>query len=238
MRRLIYLVVAFIFITGCTSLKTPEISGIVVDAETGQAIEGAYVVAHWGRTYSGPGGQFGGETSKELKLRTGNDGSFKVPSYTLINYVPYPFGQGGSFSIAFYAHGYEKLTFTFNDQEGITKYPKYEEFKRLAHIQRLDIKLESLKDEKKYLQNVKDMRAIDPAYTIDEYQLFLRKYPESHQAPMVLWEIGVIYRVNMKDVESAKKVFFEVLQKYPESNAARFSHSDLNEIEYEKGRGK
>ena len=238
MKKILMIILVASILSGCTSLKTPEINGVVVDAETGKPIEGAYVVAKWARTYSGPGGQFGGETSKELKLRTGKDGSFKVSSYTLINYVPYPFGQGGSYSIAFYAHGYKKLTFIFYDQEGITKYPKYEEFKRLAHTERLDLKLESLKDEKKYLKNAKDMRAIDPEYTIDEYKLFLRKYPDSHEASMVLWEIGVVYRMNMTDVDSAEKVFLEVIQKYPESNAAKLSHSDLDEIEYKKGRGK
>ena len=48
---IVVLGIILISLTGCTSLKTPEIKGIVLDAETGKPIEGAYVVASWGRTY-------------------------------------------------------------------------------------------------------------------------------------------------------------------------------------------
>jgi hypothetical protein len=59
-------VIILFFALASSTLKTPEIKGVVVDAETGKPIEGAYIVAWWKRTYSGPGGPTGGGISKEV----------------------------------------------------------------------------------------------------------------------------------------------------------------------------
>ena len=50
MKRLFYMILVAALLAGCTSLKTPEINGVVVDAETERPIEGAYVVASWAPT--------------------------------------------------------------------------------------------------------------------------------------------------------------------------------------------
>jgi hypothetical protein len=80
-----------------TTFRTPTIKGIVVDAETEEPIDDARIYAAWYRVYSGPGGPGPGGIAKEIRLRTKEDGTFKIPSHILINPVPYPFGQGGNF---------------------------------------------------------------------------------------------------------------------------------------------
>ena len=124
-RNLTIVVLGIILIlTGCTSLKTPEIKGVVLDAETDKPIANARVYARWQRIVSGPGGQTAGGIAREVRLKTKEDGTFVIPSYTLINFVPYPFGQGGTFYTVIYAHRYMYKSFTFHETINFEK-PKY-----------------------------------------------------------------------------------------------------------------
>jgi hypothetical protein len=105
MIRRLPLILIFFMLVGCGGIyKSPEINVKVIDAETRKTIEDARVITIWKRIYSGPGGHFGGGVVKELRSKTGGDGSLNIPSYWLINYVPFPFGQGGMFYAKVYAH--------------------------------------------------------------------------------------------------------------------------------------
>ena len=70
MKKIIYLFFISLLLSGCTFLKTPEIKGVVLDAETGTPITDARIYAKWQRTVSGPGGKTGGGISKEIRLTT------------------------------------------------------------------------------------------------------------------------------------------------------------------------
>jgi hypothetical protein len=78
MKKILYLLVAFMFITGCTSLKTPEINGVVVDAETKQPVEGAWVTA----TLEAVSKTIQGDVHQSLfvgKTWTDKEGKFVLP---------------------------------------------------------------------------------------------------------------------------------------------------------------
>ncbi|NWF52075.1 MAG: hypothetical protein HXY47_03230, partial [Nitrospirae bacterium] len=145
--KIIFLtILCVLFFSGCfTTFETPEIKGIVLDAETGKPMEGAIVVVSWGRTYSGPGGQFGGKNFKELRLKTDNKGAFIIPSNKVTNWVPYPFGQGGSFAMAIFTHGYKVKKFIFNEPQEFQR-PKYNEFEEQKENGTILFKLEEIKD--------------------------------------------------------------------------------------------
>jgi hypothetical protein len=52
----------------------------VVDAETGQPLEGVVVLAVWHRRHTGPGGWGGGWTHEATEVVTGADGRFEIPA--------------------------------------------------------------------------------------------------------------------------------------------------------------
>jgi hypothetical protein len=110
------------------SVKTPEIRGVVVDAETMEPLSGAAVHAGWATVHGGPGGQSHGFDLKDITLRTGNDGSFVIPPYRVINFLPWPFGQGWNFGFGVYAHGYKNRSFGFSSQWEIEN-PRHDELK-------------------------------------------------------------------------------------------------------------
>lgn len=174
MNKLVLISLFAIILTGCTFLKTPEIKGVVVDAETGKPIAGARVYASWNRIIAGPGGTTEGAILKELRMQTKADGSFEVPGYLLVNIVPFPFGQGGNFGFIVYDHGYEVKRFNFREQVNF-RTPKYDEFK--MGFQQTKIAMSKITDPEKYNSQI-TVRFGDE-YLIGEYQYFLEHFPES-----------------------------------------------------------
>ena len=57
MKKILMLIVMAAILFGFTFLKTPEIKGVVVDAETGKPIDGARLYVEWYRVIVGPGGE-------------------------------------------------------------------------------------------------------------------------------------------------------------------------------------
>jgi len=208
---------------GITTLKTPEIKGVVLDAETGKPIEGANVVAGWGRTYSGPGGQFDGKTFKELKLKTGKDGTFKIPAYVVINWIPFPFGQGGTFGMAVYAHGCKHKSFIFNETENF-KRPKYEEFEKMLIEKKLLLSLPEIKDPKSYIKNRGDIyfyTEADEVYRKEEDKLFLEKFGMRKWDKNIQYELAEAY-YRMGDYKSAIKKLEEIIKDDPNAKTKYF----------------
>ena len=62
---IILVLIGVIYVVTCTRLKTPEIKGVVLDAETGQSVADVRIYAKWERKMRG----FGGESSGGLKKR-------------------------------------------------------------------------------------------------------------------------------------------------------------------------
>jgi hypothetical protein len=60
----------------------------IVDAETGQPIEGVVVLAYWFRYLASPGGWAAGKYHAADEVVTGPDGRFEVPSRIVINWLP------------------------------------------------------------------------------------------------------------------------------------------------------
>ena len=223
-------------LTGCTSLKTPEIKGVVLDTETGRPIEGAYVIASWGRTYSGPGGQVGGKDFKELKLQTGKDGTFKIPSYMVINYVPWPFGQGGTFFMAIYTHGYKHKKFTF-DEASEFQMPKYDEFKEKKEDGTIIFKLEKMKDPDTFDKNGDAIYGLvkeDLSYKLIDYQLFVSKFPTDKRVPGYRLSIGSIHE-EIGDYEKALMEYEKIIKDFPDSRAVKEASERILKL---KGKGK
>jgi len=217
-------IILSISLCGCTSLKTPEINGVVVDAETGKPIEGAYVVAKWARTYSGPGGPSGGPPSKKMELTTDKNGNFKVPGQFFINWMPYPFGQGGTFSLAFYAHGHKNKKFVFYDYEHFQK-PKYNEFKT-GRNEKSRINLEEIIDPDTFDKNILEVHA-DNDYMISEYQLFTAKFPNDRRVSGYLLAIGNIYEQKMEK-SKAIGLYEKIIKEWPNRSEAEVAQSRIS----------
>jgi tetratricopeptide (TPR) repeat protein len=65
---------------------------------------------------------------------------------------------------------------------------------------------------------------------IRHYNEVMRRYPSSPEAPRALYEVGVIYFLELRDVEAAKRIFREVKDDYPQSPSATDAHRMLARI--------
>jgi len=96
MTKIIFLIFGFIFLMGLSAceIKTPEIHGIVLDAETKQPVEDGWVQASMWITTKTVSGDVGKVISVEKPhTRTGKDGKFIIPSKELKK-PPFPISFG------------------------------------------------------------------------------------------------------------------------------------------------
>ena len=236
MKRIFYLICILVLISGCTSLKTPEIKGVVLDSDTGKPIEGAYVIASWGRTYSGPGGQVGGKDFKKIRLQTSKDGAFMIPAYTVINWVPWPFGQGGTFFMAVYTHGYKCKKFIFYEASGF-QMPKYDEFKEKKEEGTIIFKLDEIKDPETFDKNHSEIYGLvdeDLNYLMIEYKFFISKFPDDKRTPGYRLSIGSVYE-ERGDYEKALMEYRKIIKDFPDSRAVKEASERILKL---KGKGK
>jgi len=61
----------------------------VVDAETGQPIEGVVILAYWIKYKASPGGWAGAEYYAAEEVVTGRDGRFEIPAKIAFNWLPF-----------------------------------------------------------------------------------------------------------------------------------------------------
>lgn len=73
----LFLVICLIVINSGCSASASEISGTVVDAETGKPIEGAFVLAQWTKTKGLPGQTYH-EVYKIVEAESDKNGSFAI----------------------------------------------------------------------------------------------------------------------------------------------------------------
>ncbi|MEW6110252.1 MAG: hypothetical protein AB1632_13965 [Nitrospirota bacterium] len=79
-KMILGLIISAFFISGC-SIKTPEIHGVVLDAETKQPVEGAWVTATLGiKTKTVGGDSYTYLSVDEPHTRTDKSGKFIIPS--------------------------------------------------------------------------------------------------------------------------------------------------------------
>lgn len=235
MKKIFYSIFILVFISGCTLLKTPEIKGIVLDAETGKPIADARIYAKWQRTVSGPGGQTGGKVVRELRLRTKEDGVFGIPSYNLINPVPYPFGQGGTFYVVVYAHSYKYKSFTFHESENFEK-PKYEEFK-IEVKEGIKIKLEEIKNDETYFFQIgKNLLETGEDYYLKDMRFFIDKFSNSKWCATIQNYIAQYYE-NKEDYSNAIKEYEILIKKYPDSGFVPYAQKAIERIGQRKKGG-
>lgn len=232
MTRFFYLICIMSLISACTTLETPEIKGIVLDHETGKPLEGAYVIVRWSKTYSGPGGHFGGKDFKELRLKTDSNGSFIIPSYKVINWTPYPFGQGGNFAMAIFTHGYKVKKFVFHESQEFLR-SKYSEFNERKEDGTILFKLEEIKDPDTFYKNDDEIYGLfekDLNYLITEYQIFIEKFPKDKHVPGYLLSIGSMYE-EKGDYEKALNAYREILENFPESSTVDEANRRIKKLE-------
>ena len=232
-RNLAIVVLGIILIgfAGCTSLKTPEIKGVVLDAETGKPVANAIVFTGWQKIYSGPGGLSPGAVIKKVDLKTDTSGKFRIPSRWLINFVPWPFGQGGSFGIVVYTHGYQYKSFYFHESSEF-KFPKYEEFAEINRGKEVIIKLYKLEDNPEaFLKNKSDIYSYikdDNEYLEEEDKLFVKKYGKQKWNKNIQYELAEAY-YRLGDYSSALRKLEEIIKRNPN---ARTKYFDEKYIKY------
>lgn len=205
-QRILYLFCILILLSGCTFLKTPEIKGVIVDAETGKPIEGVYVRASWDMTTSGPGGK-SDSNFKRVRVKTDKDGRFKIPQYTLINFIPYPFGQGGSFRILFNLWGYKSKGFSLYRTDEIKV--RTDELKDASTPGGITVKLEEIKDPKTFISE-RGYGDKDEAYRRTEDLLYTKKFGDKKWKDVnIQYDLAETY-YRLGDYKSALKKLDEV----------------------------
>jgi len=231
MKKLLMIIVVVAILSGCTSLKTPEINGVVVDDETGKPIEGVYVVARWVPVYSGPGGPGGGEKSKEARLNTDKNGKFNIPKYRLTNWYPYPFGQGGYFVFYLFTHEYKNEGYRFNKTKDISE-PMRKEFQGIMEGKELTFRLEKIRDAEAFDRNYSDVYGLvdnDNAYRLQEYQLYVSKFPKGKEVLSYALSIGSIYE-KMNQPEKAIQAYKKIIDQYPNTSAANEAYESIQKL--------
>jgi len=233
-------IAVLLFIT-CTTLKTPEIKGLVLDAETGQPIADARIYAKWERKMIGFGGETSGGIEKELRSKTKADGTFSIPGRTMINFIPSPIGIGGFFYMIVYTHGYKFKSFTFYEEKAFGHPRHYEEFKKLNENKVLMFKLEKIKDPETYDKNRYDFNGEysfnthyreskeDLIYDLVDYQTFVDRFPTHKKLPGYRLAIGTIYE-GMKNKEKAKLQYERIIKDFPDSSGAKEARKRLEKL--------
>lgn len=226
-------IVVLLFLAS-TTFKTPEIKGVVLDAETGQPIADARIYAKWEREMRGFGGESSGGIEKERHLKTKGDGSFLIPARTMFNFIPSPIGIKGFFYMIIYAHGYKLKNFVFHDEESFGHPKSYEEFKKLGENKILTFKLEEIKDPEIYIKNFHDLPTDlkskeDMNYQLVECQIFVDRFPTHKKVPGYRLGIGTIYE-QMKDKEKAKLQYERIIKDFPESSGAKEAQIRLEKL--------
>ena len=232
--KLAIILMSSILIMGCTTLKTPEMKGVVLDAETGKPIEDVRIYAKWKRMMRGFGGEYSGGTDKELHLKAKGDGTFLIPAHTLFNFIPSPIGKGGTFYMIVYAHGYKFKSFIFYERKNFES-PRYDEFEKMNKNKILVLKLEEIKDPETYDKNRYELytnlefKKEDISYELVDYQSFVDRFPTHKKVPGYRLSIGTIYE-EMGNKEKAKLEYERIIKDFPDSSGAKEARKRLAKL--------
>jgi tetratricopeptide (TPR) repeat protein len=222
---LLFIIIFFLFhiLTGGIFL-TPSISGKVIDAETKKPIYDARIRVEWNRQLlfwiDSPRVAMRKET-----YTTDLEGNFKIPSYFLLLF-PGTILSDAEFLL--YAHGYKAEIITREpgffwrlkrgrftpEQKDIL--PKG--LKRKGTI----IELKPLKTAEEWWERIERFGYEDDLeknqFYLEECELFIKKFPQSEYAPLVLLKIARIKQGYSK--EEAIEAFKKVIELYPDTRYA------------------
>ena len=203
-----------------TTFRTPEIKGVVLDAETGQPIADARIYAKWERKMRGFGGESSGGIDKELHLKIKADGTFLIPAHTLFNFIPSPIGIGGYFYVFVYSVGYKNLRFDFFDRtdfEGPPR-PRFREFEGLTQGKRLVLKMSKIEDPKTFIKNAGEVFRTarpDKRFELKEDQHFVERFgKERWSDEYIQYELAEAY-YRLGDYKAALRKLDELLEVDP-----------------------
>jgi len=205
------------------------IKGKVVDAETGKPMEGVNVRAGWVTGYAEPGGGVY-KTFKVYATKTDANGEFVLPRIIKLKIPIIERYQG--INVLIYEHGYSGF---YKDIVGNALYLASHKYIQKVYINFIDIKLPSLKNDEEFNNNLRKIysklfyelpsktnKYDDFKFTIDEINIFLEEYPDSHFLEDTYWILAGVYRVEMgerENYESAIKWSEEFIKKYPNAPA-------------------
>jgi hypothetical protein len=219
-------ILALLFLTS-TTFKTPEIKGVVIDAETGQTIDDARIYAKWERRMRGFGGKYSAGIEKELRLKTSPDGTFLIPAHTLFNFIPSPIGIGGDFYTFVYSIGYKNAIFDFfeaKDFEGPPK-PRYIEFDGVTRSKTVVLKLENIKDPELFIKNRREVSSRiqkGEDFRLKEDQFFVERFGKKRWNDRnIQYELADAY-YRLSDYKSALRKLDEILEIDPTSKTKYF----------------
>lgn len=231
MKKILMLIVAAAILSGCTSLKTPEINGVVVDSETGKPIPDARVHAEWRRIDAGPGGKGPGYVTKEIWLKADQEGRFTMPSNLVINFIPYPLGQGGYWSFSVYAHEYFRKSYGYESREQIAR-ASDREFKDKYKDGRIIFRLSKISDPDSFDKNFSEIFSAiekDIDYQLIDLQIFVKQYPDNKRVSGYRLGIGGIHQ-EKSDYEKALIEYEAVIKEFPNSSAAKEAQEGIKNI--------
>ena len=228
-----------LFVTGCTSLTTPEIKGVVVDAETGKPIEGARVYAAWLKITAGPGGKGPGTVVKELWLTADAIGQFRIPEYRISNPAPYPFGQGGHWSLNVYAHEYYHQSYGFDSAKELDR-AKYAQFKNQNDSGQVVFGLRKIDGADSFAKNYSAIydwadKANEFDYRLADIEIFIDRYQSDKRVPDYMFSMGFAYE-ETGNIEKALSKYDSLLKKYPHSRQATLARERIDKLKRLKGK--
>lgn len=223
----ILVLIGVIYVVTCTRLKTPEIKGVVLDAETGTPIADARIYAKWERKMRGFGGESSGGIEKELHLKIKTDGSFLIPAHTLFNLIPSPIGIGGYFYMFVYSIGHKNLEFGFFDRtdfEGPPR-PRFQEFEGITRGERLVLKMSKIEDPKSFVKNAGEAFRTarpDKEFELREDRFFVERFGKQRWSDEdVQYEIAEAY-YRLGDYRSALRKLDEIFEMNPATRTRYF----------------
>jgi tetratricopeptide (TPR) repeat protein len=221
--KLAVILMSSVIIIGCTRLKTPEIKGVVVDAETGKPITDAKIYAKWERKMRGFGGESSGGIDKELHMKTKDDGTFLIPARTLINFIPSPIGIGGDFHLFVYSIGYKNLIFDFFDKEDFER--RYQGFENVVEGKEVIFRMSRIKDPEPFIKNRREVSSNiqkDKEFKLKEDQFLVEKFGKQRWNDRnIQYELAEAY-YRLGDYKLALRKLDEILEIEPNSRTKYF----------------
>jgi hypothetical protein len=214
---IILLLLVLVLIVWSITIYVPPIKGRVVDAETGKPMKGVNVRAGWVTGYAEPGGGVF-RTIKIYVAKTDEKGEFVLPRTIKLKIPVIEIFQG--IDLLTYEHGY--VCQYFNSWEWrLGKKVKYYdvELKKINNDEEFNKNLEEIYSKLFYELPGRDIKVNDFIFMIDEFKMFLEKYPNSRFLEDTYGILASVYTGETgereEDYESAIRWSEEFIKKYP-----------------------
>jgi hypothetical protein len=204
------------------------VKGRVVEAETGKPMKGTNVRAGWVTGYANPaGGSF--RTFKVYATKTDENGEFVLPRMIKLKIPVIERYQG--VDMLFYEHGY------------VSQYIERRAWRESGKIEHHEIILKRIENDEQFNENLRRVRlflfvdlsseayqANDLRFILDDFKLFLKKYPNSPLLEENYYKLAGFYETKLKDYKSALKLNEEFVKRFPNSPVLNSIKKDIERL--------